>query len=105
MDQYLIKFESSLKPYGLELDRFHDNKFLAQTSCHIRDKRQRTASGYEFMQCTELGWYGLVTTTDYQTMRISWPAQDSWSIGFSGRLWLSSKFGRTDVGYKITLVT
>ena len=71
MDQYLIKSESFFKPYGLELDRFHDNKFLAQTSCHIRDKGQCTASGYEFIQCTELGWYGLVTTTDYQTMKIS----------------------------------
>ena len=68
MDQYLIK-SNLLKPYGLELDRFHDNKFLAQTSCHIRDKGQCTASGYEFIQCTELGWYGLVTTIDYQTMK------------------------------------
>ena len=63
--------------------------------------------------CSVLNLDGLVTTTDYQTMRISWPAQHSWSIGFSVRLWLvfvdildlSSKFGRTDIGYKITLVT
>ena len=54
MDQYLIKIESYFQPSGLELDRIHDNKFLKQTSCHIRDKRQRTASGHEFMQWTEL---------------------------------------------------
>ena len=70
MDQYLIKFDSSLKPYGLELDRFHDNKFLAQTSCHIRDKRQRTASGHEFMQWTELRKSRFLTVIDYQTRKI-----------------------------------
>ena len=53
MDKYLIKIESYFQPSGLELDRIHDNKFLKQTSCHIRDKRQRTASGHKFMQWTE----------------------------------------------------
>ena len=75
MDQYLIKIASSLGHMDLSLADF--NKFLTQTSCHIRDKRQRSASGHEFMQWTELGF---MTTTDYQTMKISWPAQDPWSI-------------------------
>ena len=61
--------------------------------------------------CSELEWYGLVTTTDYQTKKITGPDQNSWSMGYSDRsrlvfvLDLSSKFGHSDVGYKITLVT